>query len=133
MKNKENSNLNVFYSAAILFQTFQNKVAVCRRNVFAVTADVLLEHDQEFSFRQNVSENFSLPSLKVESFCFQLFSVVYRYGFAYCASHKLTSLQPCVRIATSGMSSSNRCLFGGEQFYLDFPFYRFSGPLKKDS
>lgn len=59
MKNKENINLNVFYSVANLFQTFQNKVAVCCRNVFAVTADVSLDHDQENSFQQIVSENFS--------------------------------------------------------------------------
>lgn len=60
MKNKENINLNVFYSVAIFSQTFQSKVVVCRRNMFAVTADTSLEHDQENSFQHIVSEKFSL-------------------------------------------------------------------------
>lgn len=49
-ENKENINLNVFYSTANLFQTSCYKVVVCCRNVFAVTADVSLEHDQKNLF-----------------------------------------------------------------------------------
>lgn len=83
MKNKKNINLNVFYSTPNLFQTSCFKVAVCCRNVFAVTADVSLEHDQENYFQQKVSEKL-LPSLKVKSFLFSDCSALF-ISFLLCS------------------------------------------------
>lgn len=119
MKNKENINLNVFYSAANLFQTFRYELSSVVAACFQLLRVFCWNMTRKIHFSRMYRKSFVSKS-KGGKFCFQLFGVVYRYGFVYCASHKLTSFQPCAWIVTSGVSSSNRCLFRGEQFYLDF-------------